>query len=179
LKHTEIKLDEKGFIRIDSNFQTDAAGIFAIGDLVSGPMLAHKAEEEGVVFAERLAGKNSSIGLFAIPSVIYTFPEVASVGFSDKDPLIKGRELLIGKFPIKALGRAKAMNQHAGLVKVIADEKSRRLLGVHLFCPFASEIILAGALALRHRMTIDQFRECSFAHPSLSEGLKEALSSFF
>jgi dihydrolipoamide dehydrogenase len=183
IEKTKAQTDSKGFIRINRSFETDQPGLYAIGDLVNGPMLAHKAEEEGVAAVDLMCGKKGSVDLFSIPSIIYTYPEAASCGFTEKEARAlwseKGRDLMIGKFPLRALGRAKAMGVEEGLVKLIADKKSRKLIGLHLLAPFASEMIHVGAIALRSRMTVDQLKECSFAHPTLSEGIKEVLRANF
>src|SRR5262249_28678587 len=142
LEQLKIALDERsGRIKVDEAFQTSVAGIYAIGDLIDGPMLAHKAHEEASAFAEKLAGQAAHVNYQAIPSVIYISPEVAGVGQTEEQVKESGRPYRVGKFPFLASARAKSLDETEGLVKVIADGQTDRLLGVHIFGPRASELI--------------------------------------
>ncbi|HEX2583025.1 MAG TPA: dihydrolipoyl dehydrogenase, partial [Chlamydiales bacterium] len=148
--------------------------IFAIGDLVNGPMLAHKASEEGVAVAELIAGHHPSIDYAAIPNVAYTNPEVASVGFTEEELKAKGVTYKAGQFPFKVNSRARCTGQEEGFVKVLAEEKTKKILGVHILGAHASELIGEAVLAMRLRATVDQLADTCHAHPTLSEALKEA-----
>src|SRR5262249_53513127 len=137
-----VKVDERsGRVPVDDHYQTNVPGIYAIGDLIAGPMLAHKAEEEGVAVVEFLAGKKPHVNYETIPSVIYTWPEVASVGLTEEQVKESGRDYRVGRFPFAANGRARCLDETEGLVKMIADAKTDRLLGVHILGPRASELI--------------------------------------
>jgi len=174
LEKVGIEKDERGFVKIDSSFRTSAPHIFAIGDLVNGPMLAHKASEEGVAVAELLAGKSPSIDYALIPNVAYTSPEVASVGFTEEE-LKKGQiAYKAGQFPFKANSRAKAVGQEEGFVKILAEEKTAKILGVHIFGANASEMVHEAAVAMKMRATAFDLAETCHAHPTLSEAIKEA-----
>jgi len=174
-----IHKDPKGFIPIDASFRTSQSNIFAIGDLVEGPMLAHKASEEGIAVAELIAGHRPTLDYLSIPNVIYTHPEVASVGFTEEE--IKSRNLSykVAQFPFKANSRARCMGDDEGFVKILAEEKSRKLLGVHILGPSASELIAESALAIARRATVDELGRTCHAHPTLSEAVKEAALSVF
>jgi dihydrolipoamide dehydrogenase len=174
LESAGLKTDQRGRIAVDAGFRTAAAGVFAIGDLVEGPMLAHKAEEEGVAVAEILAGKPGLVNHDAIPSVVYTHPELAQVGLTESQAGADGREIRIGKFPFKASGRAKAIGDTAGLVKVIADAKTDRILGVHMVGPHVSELIGEAVLGVEFSAAAEDIARTVHAHPTLSEALKEA-----
>ncbi len=170
-----VKTDAKsGRIEVDEHFRTSAAGVFAIGDLIAGPMLAHKASEEGVVFAERLAGMKPHINYEAIPSVIYIWPEVASVGQTEEQLKEKGIEYRIGKFKFAATGRAKAMDETDGWVKVLADAKTDRVLGVHILAPRASDLIAECVTVMEYKGSAEDIARCTHAHPTLSEAVGEA-----
>jgi dihydrolipoamide dehydrogenase len=169
-----IKLDKKGRIDVDEHFQTSVPGIYAIGDVIRGPMLAHKAEEEGVACVERLAGQAGHVNYDAIPSVVYTWPEFASVGKSEEECAEQGREVKIGKFPFFANGRARAMEERDGLVKLIADAKTDRLLGAHILGPRASDLIAELALAIEFGSSAEDVARTCHAHPTLPEAVKEA-----
>jgi dihydrolipoamide dehydrogenase len=169
-----VQLDERRRIKTNEHFQTTAPGIYAIGDVREGPMLAHKAEEEGVAWAEYVAGKGGHVNYDAIPSVVYTWPEAASVGMTEKQAREKyGDEVRIGKFPIIANGRAKALGEKEGFVKVIAGPRDI-LLGVHILGPNASEMIGEATTVLEFGGTSEDIARTCHAHPTVSESLKEA-----
>jgi dihydrolipoamide dehydrogenase len=159
---------------VDEHFQTTVPGIYALGDLIAGPMLAHKAEEEGVALAEQLAGQKSHVNYATVPSVIYTWPEVASVGQTEEEIKESGREYRVGKFPFSANGRARCLDETEGLVKVLADARSDRLLGVHIFGPRASELIAEAVLAMEFAGSAEDIARTCHAHPTLSEAVREA-----
>jgi dihydrolipoamide dehydrogenase len=169
-----IQKDPKGFIPIDSSFRTSQPTIFAIGDLVDGPMLAHKAEEEGIAVVEHLAGHNPTIDYACIPNVVYTSPEVASVGFTEEELKSKNIAYKSGQFPFKANSRARANGEDVGFVKVLADATTNKILGVHIIGAHASELIAEATLAMQLRATAAQLAATCHAHPTLSEALKEA-----
>jgi len=174
LEAAGVELDERGRVKIDEHYNTTAAGIAAIGDVVPGPMLAHKAEEEGVAWAENLAGKDSHVNYDVIPSVVYTWPEASSVGLTEEQAREKyGDDVKVGKFPFAANGRAKAMGEREGFVKIISGPYDR-VLGVHIFGPRASDLIAEAAATMEFNGTAeDIFRTCH-SHPTLSEAVKEA-----
>jgi dihydrolipoamide dehydrogenase len=174
LEEAGILKDSKGFVQINGSFQTSLSHVFAIGDLVNGPMLAHKASEEGVAVAELIDGKSPSIDYAVIPNVAYTSPEVASVGFTEEELKKSQVAYKVGKFPFKANSRAKATGQEEGFVKILIDEKTQRLLGVHIIGAHASELIHEAVVAMRLRATAKELAEACHAHPTLSEAIKEA-----
>jgi dihydrolipoamide dehydrogenase len=174
LKAAGIETDGKGFIPIDGTFRTRAQNIFAIGDVVDGPMLAHKASEEGIAAAEIIAGHHPVIEYLAIPNVVYTSPEVASVGFSEEEAKKSGFALKIGMFPFKANSRAKCTNEEEGFVKIVADASSDHLLGIHIIGAHASELIAEGCLAMQKKLKVSDIIATPHAHPTLSEAIKEA-----
>ncbi|MFI5334060.1 MAG: dihydrolipoyl dehydrogenase [Chlamydiales bacterium] len=174
LEQVGIKPTEKGFIPVDGCFRTTQPNIFAIGDLIDGPMLAHKASEEGVAVAEILAGMKPRIEYLAIPSVVYTYPEVASVGMTEVEAKNFGLNVLSGLFPCKFNTRARCTHEEEGFVKILADKEKGRILGVHILGAHASELIALGALALQNHLTALDLAHTPFAHPTLSESLKEA-----
>jgi dihydrolipoamide dehydrogenase len=174
-----IEKDAKGFVKIDGAFRTTVSNIFAIGDLVEGPMLAHKASEEGIAVAELIAGKRPSLDYLSIPNVIYTHPEVASVGFTEEELKSRGIPYKMGQFPFKANSRARCTGDDEGFVKILAEEKTRKLLGIHIFGPNASELIAEGALALAKRLVVDDLADTCHAHPTLAEAMKEAAFAVF
>lgn len=174
LENAGIKTDPKGFIPVDGAFRTVAPSVFAVGDLIDGPMLAHKAMEEGVAVAELIAGHRPTIDYIAIPNVIYTSPEVAAVGLTEREAKGLGIEVNIGTFSFKANSRARCSGEAQGFVKVIAAKDSDKLLGVHILGSHASELIAGCAIALERRMTSAELAACPFAHPTLSEAIKEA-----
>lgn len=169
-----LERSAKGEIIVDDEFRTNISSIYAIGDLIQGPMLAHRASEEGVVWAERLAGQKVQIDYISIPSIIYTHPEVATVGFTEEEAKKLGLETISGICSLKAVPRARVSNDTDGMIKVIGDKSSGRLLGMHLLAPHASELIQEGVTALTSRMTLEELGEMSHGHPTLSEGIKEA-----
>jgi dihydrolipoamide dehydrogenase len=170
-----VKYDAKsGRIDVNSHFQTNVPGVYAIGDLIAGPMLAHKASEEGVVFAEALAGMKPHMNYDAIPSVIYIWPEVASVGLTEEQLKEKGIEYRVGKFKFSATGRAKAMDEQDGFVKVLADAKTDRVLGVHILGPRASDLIAECVTIMEYKGSAEDIARCTHAHPTLSEAVGEA-----
>lgn len=174
-----IQKDAKGFVQIDNAFRTSQSNIFAIGDLIDGPMLAHKASEEGVAVAEFIAGHAPTIEYAYIPSVAYTHPEVAAVGLTEEEVKARGLKFKVSQFPFKANSRARCIDDTEGFIKIIAEEKSRRILGVHMIGPNASELIAEGVLAMRLKATADALADTCFAHPTLSEALKEASLGLF
>ena len=169
-----VNLDERGFIFVDETCSTDAPGVWAIGDVVRGPMLAHKASEEGVMVAERIAGHKPQVNYDCIPNVIYTAPEVAWVGKTEEQLKSEGEAYKVGTFPFAANGRAMAANAASGLVKIIADEKTDRILGFHVVGPQASEIVAQGVIAMEFGSTAEDLALTCFAHPTLSESVHEA-----
>ena len=169
-----LKLDERGRVVIDGHFRTNLPGVHAIGDVVVGPMLAHKAEEEGVAVAEIIAGKPGHVNHALIPGVIYTDPEVASVGLTEADAVAKGHEVRVGKFAVAANGRAIAGDATAGLVKVIADAKTDKVLGVQMVSRGASEMIAAACGHMEYGGSAEDIARTCFAHPTVSESFKEA-----
>ena len=174
LEEVGVKLDRQGRVDVDEHFATSLAGVYAIGDVIRGPMLAHKAEEEGVACVEMLAGQAGHVNYEAIPNVVYTWPELASVGRTEEECAEQGREVQIGKFPFFANGRARAMEERDGMVKVIADAKTDRLLGVHILGPRASDLIAEAALAIEFGSSAEDLARTCHAHPTLPEAVKEA-----
>jgi len=174
VENVGIELDEKGFIPINNRFQTKQPNVYAIGDIVNGPMLAHKASEEGVAVAEIIAGENPCISYMAIPNVVYTEPEVASVGLTEEEAKRLGLPIKTGSFPFKTNSRAKCTGQEEGLVKIVSDAKTDTLVGVHILGSHASEIIGEAAVAIQKKMTTLELANTPHAHPTLSEAVKEA-----
>ena len=174
LEEAGIALDKRGRIEVDAHFATNVPGIYAIGDVIAGPMLAHKAEEEGVAVAEILAGQVGHVNYDAIPSVIYTWPEVASVGFTEEHLKEKGHAYKVGKFPFMANGRARAMGDIEGFAKVLSDKQTDRVLGVHILGPMASELIAEATMAIEFGASAEDIGRICHAHPTLSEVVKEA-----
>ncbi len=169
-----IELDERGFIEVDENCRTALENVYAIGDVVRGPMLAHKASEEGVAVAERIAGQKSHMNYGAIPWVIYTWPEIAWVGKTEQELKAEGVEFKRGSFPIAASGRARAMGEVDGVVKMLSDASSDRILGVHILAPNASELISEAVLAVEFDGSSEDIARTIHAHPTLAEALHEA-----
>jgi dihydrolipoamide dehydrogenase len=169
-----VKMDAKGRIDVDDHYQTSVAGIYAIGDVIRGAMLAHKAEEEGIACVELLAGQAGHVNYEAIPAVVYTWPEFAAVGLSEEECKQKGLEVKIGRFPFFANGRMRAMEERDGLVKIIADGKTDRVLGVHILGPRASDMIAESVLAMEFRASAEDIARTCHAHPTLPEAVKEA-----
>ena len=171
---TELLLDEGGFIHVDENCCTNLPSVYAIGDVVRGPMLAHKGSEEGIAVAEQIAGQNSEVNYEAIASVIYTRPEIAWVGQTEEALKQAGLEYRSGTFPFAASGRARAMQETGGMVKVLSAAASDRVLGVHILGVHASELIGQAVLALEFEASSEDIARTIFAHPTLSEALHEA-----
>jgi len=165
---------ERGFISVDENCRTGVAGVWAIGDVVRGPMLAHKAEEEGVAVAERIAGQKPHVDFNTVPWVIYTTPEIAWVGKTEQQLKADGVEYRAGTFPFSANARARALGDTTGLVKFLADAKTDTVLGVHIIGPFASELISEAVVAMEFRAASEDIGMICHAHPSLSEAMKDA-----
>lgn len=174
LENVGIAPNNKGQIDVNDNLQTAVPNIYAIGDVVRGPMLAHKAEEEGVFIAELLAGQKPHINYNLIPGVVYTWPEVASVGKTEDELIAEGKEIKIGSFPIKALGRARASMDIMGTIKVIADKETDEVLGVHMIAPRAADLIMEAVTAMEYRASAEDIARICHPHPTYSEGLKEA-----
>ena len=169
-----VTLDENGRIAVDDHCATPSSGIWAIGDLVRGPMLAHKASEEGVMVAERIAGHKAQINYDVIPNVIYTHPEVAAVGQTEEQIKATGKEYKVGMFPFAASGRALAANETTGLVKLIADMETDRILGCHIVGASASDLVQQVAIAMEFGATAEDIGTMVFGHPTLSEAVHEA-----
>ena len=169
-----LKLDERGFVAVDGECRTNLPGVWAIGDVVRGPMLAHKAEEEGVVVAERIAGQKPHLDFNTVPWVIYTSPEIAWVGKTEQELKSAGVQYRAGVFPFSANARARALGDTAGMVKVLADAGSDEILGVHIMGPFASELIAEAVAAMEFRASSEDIGMICHAHPSLAEALKDA-----
>ncbi len=169
-----VKLDNKGRIETNEHLQTNVANIYAIGDVVKGAMLAHKAEEEGVLVAEIMAGQKPHINYNLIPGVVYTWPEVASVGATEEQLKQDGRKYKVGNFPFKASGRARASMDTDGFVKVLADEVTDELLGVHMIGPRAADMIAEAVVAMEYRASAEDIARMSHAHPTYTEAMKEA-----
>lgn len=170
-----VQLDERGRVVVDDHLQTAVPGVYAIGDCVVGPMLAHKASEEGVIVAEQIVGQQPHINYDAIPWVIYTHPEIAWVGKTEQELKAAGVDYNVGSFPFAANGRAKAMDQADGLVKVLADAKTDRVLGVHFVGPLASELVGQAVIAMETECSSEDVARMVFAHPTISEALHEAM----
>jgi dihydrolipoamide dehydrogenase len=169
-----IATDAKGRIEVDAHFQTTLAGVYAIGDVIAGPMLAHKAEDEGVAVAEILAGLAGHVNYDVIPSVVYTAPEVASVGKTEDELKAAGIAYTAGKFPFTANGRAKVNRTTDGFVKVLADAETDRVLGVHIIGPHAGEMIAEAAVLMEFGGSAEDLARTCHAHPTLTEAVKEA-----
>jgi len=174
LKEAGVELDERGRVKTDGHFKTNVDGIYAIGDVIVGPMLAHKAEDEGVAIAELLAGKAGHVNYEVIPNVVYTYPEVASVGRTEEELKKDGVDYKAGKFPFTANGRAKANGTTDGFVKILADAKTDRVLGVHIVGPDAGTLIGEVAVAMEFSASSEDIARTCHAHPTLSEAVKEA-----
>lgn len=169
-----LKLDERGAIVVDNECRTSLSGVWAVGDVVRGPMLAHKAEEEGVAVAERMAGQHGHVDFNLIPWVIYTSPEIAWVGKTEQQLKAEGVKYKAGSFPFLANGRARALGDTTGMVKMLADAATDEILGVHIVGPVASELISEACLAMAFRASSEDIARICHAHPSLSEATKEA-----
>ena len=171
---TGVELDERGFIKVDHDCRTGARDVWAVGDCVRGPMLAHKGKEEGVAVADRIAGLYADVNYAAIPSVIYTAPEIAWVGQTEEQVKASGRAYKVGSFPFLASGRARAMEASQGFVKLISAVDDDQILGVHVIGPMAGELIAEAVLALEYSASTEDLQRTIHAHPTLSEALHEA-----
>ena len=169
-----VATDERGRVKIDEHFHTNVEGVYAIGDVIAGPMLAHKAEDEGVAIAERIAGQAGHVNYDAIPSVVYTWPEVAAVGKSEEELKTAGIAYNVGKFPFMANGRARAMGDTDGFVKILSDKTTDRLLGAHILGPDAGTLIAELTTAIEFGASAEDVARISHAHPTLNEAVKEA-----
>ena len=174
LEKVGIHCDEKGRIEVNRNFETNVKNIYAIGDVISGPMLAHKAEEEGIAVAELIAGQAGHVNYNLIPGVIYTSPEVAYVGKNEEELKKKNLDYKVGKFPFMANSRAKAIDQPEGFVKILADHKTDKVLGVHIIGPHAGEMIAEMSVAMEFGASSEDIARTCHAHPTFSEAIKEA-----
>lgn len=174
LKEVGVAMDDRGRIITDGHYRTNVEGIYAIGDVIAGPMLAHKAEEDGVACVEMIAGQKSHVDYDLVPGVIYTFPEVASVGRTEERLKAEGRPYKIGKFPFMANSRGRAMGQTEGFVKIIADANSDEVLGVHIIGPQAGTMIMEAAIAMEFKASAEDIARTCHSHPDLHEAIKEA-----
>jgi len=169
-----VKVNERGQVEVDDHLRTNIPNIYAIGDVVKGAMLAHKAEEEGVFVAESIAGQKPHINYLLIPGVVYTWPEVASVGYTEEQLKEKGKKYKVGKFPFLASGRARASMDTDGLVKVLADAETDEILGVHMIGPRTADMIAEAVVAMEYRASAEDISRMSHAHPTYTEAFKEA-----
>ncbi len=180
LKEAGVEMDERGRVKTDGHLRTNVPGIYAIGDVIAGPMLAHKAEDEGVAVAETIAGQAGHVNYDVIPSVVYTSPEIASVGKTEEELKKAGIEYKVGKFPFSANGRARAMLHTDGFVKILADKRTDRVLGVHIVGFGAGEMIHEAAVLMEFGGSSEDLARTCHAHPTMSEAVKEAaLATFF
>ena len=177
LDNVGVKLDSKMRVQVNKNFETSIKNIYAIGDVIDGPMLAHKAEEEGIAVAELIAGQAGHVNYDVIPGVIYPTPEVATVGETEEKLSEKKIKYKVGKFSFMANSRAKAINEAEGFVKILADEKTDKVLGVHLIGPHAGELIAEMAVAMEFGASSEDIARTCHAHPTFSEAVKEAALS--
>jgi len=169
-----VEIDNRGIIQVDERFQTSVPGIYAIGDCVPGPMLAHKAEDEGVICVEMLAGQAGHIDYDMVPGVVYTWPEVAGVGKTEEQLKDAGVDYRVGKFPFTANSRARTMGESDGLVKILADKRTDRVLGVHIVGPLAGDLLAEAVLAMEFGGTAEDIARTCHAHPGMGEAVKEA-----
>jgi dihydrolipoamide dehydrogenase len=174
LENAGVKVDERGRIETNDHLETNIAGIYAIGDVVKGAMLAHKAEEEGVFVAETIAGQKPHINYNLIPGVVYTWPEVAGVGKTEEELKKSGVKYKSGSFPMRALGRARASMDIDGFVKILADETTDEVLGVHMIGPRVADLIAEAVVAMEFRASAEDISRMSHAHPTYAEAVKEA-----
>ena len=172
-----VNLDKKGKVKVDKNFRTNVQDIYAVGDVIDGPMLAHKAEEEGIAVAEIISGQSGHVNYDVIPSVIYTSPEVAAVGKTEEQLKNDKISYKVGKFPFMANSRAKAINEPEGFVKILADSKTDKVLGVHIIGPHAGEMIAEMSVAMEFGASSEDIARTCHAHPTFSEAIKEAALS--
>ncbi|TMB55418.1 MAG: dihydrolipoyl dehydrogenase [Deltaproteobacteria bacterium] len=169
-----VKVDERGRIVVNDRFETSVAGVFAIGDVIAGPMLAHKASEEGVIAVECMAGQPAHVNYDAIPNIVYTWPELASVGLSEEEAAARGVAVAVGTFPFVANGRARCLNETDGGVKVLAGVRTDRIVGLHILGPRASDLIAEAALAMEFDASAEDVARSIHGHPTLPEAIKEA-----
>ncbi|MDQ4140129.1 MAG: dihydrolipoyl dehydrogenase [Bacteroidota bacterium] len=174
LENAGVQMGERGMIAVDDHLRTNVPGIYAIGDVIRGAMLAHKAEEEGVLVAEQIVGQKPHINYNLIPGVVYTWPEVAGVGFTEEQLKEQGRPYKSGSFPFKASGRAKASMDTDGFVKVLADKETDEILGVHMIGPRIADLIAEAVVAMEFRASAEDVARMSHAHPTYTEAMKEA-----
>jgi dihydrolipoamide dehydrogenase len=174
LKKVSVKSDNQGRIQVDNKFQTSVKNIYAIGDVIRGPMLAHKAEEEGIAVAEIIVGQSGHVNYNMIPVVVYTSPEVASVGKTEQQLIEENIKYKIGKFPFMANSRAKVINETEGFVKILAEEKTDKVLGVHIIGTHAGDMIAEMVLAMEFGASSEDIARTCHAHPTYSEAIKEA-----
>lgn len=174
LDEAGVRCDARGRIEVDARFRTSAPGVYAIGDAIAGPMLAHKASEEGVAVAECIAGQAGHVNYAVIPGVIYTHPEIAWVGLGEQAATAAGLPVRVGSFPLSASGRARASGNATGVVRVVAHADTDRVLGVHVFAPHASELIAEAVLAMEYQASAEDLARTIHAHPTLAESLHEA-----
>lgn len=174
LEAVGIEVDQRGFIPVNDRFETPQKGLYAIGDVIGGAMLAHKAEEEGIACVEQIVTGYGHVNYNAIPGVVYTEPEIATVGFTEEQLNEAGREYTAGQFPFLANGRARASGTTEGFVKVLADKQTDRILGVHIIGPHAGELIAEAATAIEFGASSEDLARCCHAHPTLAEAVKEA-----
>jgi dihydrolipoamide dehydrogenase len=175
LKEIGLQVDARGFVQVNDRFQTNLPHIYAIGDLIDGVMLAHRASEEGLVVAEIMAGRAPHLNYMAIPNIIYTHPEVAAVGLTEEEAKAAGLEVIIGKSLFRGNARARCAGETEGMVKVIGDKKSDRLMGLHIIGAHASELIAEGVIAIEKRATLEEIAHASHGHPTLTEAIHEAV----
>jgi dihydrolipoamide dehydrogenase len=169
-----VRMDDKGRILVDDHYETSVPGVYAIGDVIPGPMLAHKAEEEGVAAVERMAGLAGHVAYDCIPNVVYTWPELAGVGLTEEQAKERGLEVAVGTFPFMANGRARAMNEREGQVKILADARADRIVGAHIVGPRASDLIAELVLAMELEASAEDVARSVHAHPTLPEATREA-----
>jgi len=174
LEAVGISREERGRVAVDAHYQTNVPGIYAVGDVIRGPMLAHKAEDEGVAVAEIAAGQAGHVNYGVMPAVVYTAPEVASVGQGEEDLKAAGIQYRVGKFPFSANGRARAMGEKDGFVKILADAATDRVLGGHIIGPYAGELIAEIAVLMEFAGAAEDLARTTHAHPTLSESVREA-----
>ena len=174
LENVGVEVDERGRVKVNEHLQTNISNIYAIGDVVQGAMLAHKAEEEGILVAEQLAGQKPHIDYNLIPGVVYTWPEVAGVGKTEEQLQQEGRKYKVGQFPMRALGRSRASGDIDGFVKILADEQTDEVLGIHLVAARAADLIADAVSLLEYRASAEDISRMSHAHPTYAEAIKEA-----
>jgi dihydrolipoamide dehydrogenase len=171
---TGVQLDPRGFIQVDEHCRTNAANVWAVGDVVRGPMLAHKGKEEGIMVADLIAGHYGEVNYKVIPSVIYTAPEIAWVGQTEEQVKASGRPYKVGAFPFAASGRARAMEAAQGMAKIVSAKDDDEILGVHVIGPMAGELISEAVLAMEYSASTEDLQRTIHAHPTLSEAIHEA-----